>query len=90
MSEPPPDAAAVWRDYQRMDDTKRRHFDYLQQLENKYQRFGRPDATEQAELRERLAAHDAQVKRFKAGLNRLRIDDPPAYAELVKRLAAGE
>ena len=81
-------AQAAWDAYLAMAQTKQQHFDYLQQLETKYQPYGQPSTAEQTHLQTLLQAHDAQVGVFRSALARLRIDDSKAYAELLKRLAA--
>ena len=88
MSDPlPPAAQAVWGVYLAMAETKNRHFDYLQTLENKYQKYDQANAVESAHRQQLLQAHDKQVKRFRGELAKLRIEDPKAYGALLQRLA---
>ena len=80
-------AQPVWAAYETMEGTKQRHFVYLQALENKYEKYGQPNAEEKARLAELLAVHDTAVKQFKVRLSQLRISDPTAYGTLIKRLS---
>lgn len=83
----PPAARAAWIAYQAMGITKERHFEYLQHLELKYQKYGRPSPGEEARLAELLAQHDLQVSAFRAALQELKTSDPGAHTALVDRLA---
>ena len=83
----PETAAPVWNAYEGMGSSKRQHFEYLHYLDNKYEKYGRPDESETAKLQDLLAQHDTQVKTFKSLLNQLRISDPLAYAAIVKKLS---
>jgi hypothetical protein len=83
----PASALATWRAYEAMGESKRRHFEYLQYLENKYEKYGRPDSEESARLDRLLKQHDVRVKTFKSLLNQLRISDPAGYGAMVKKLS---
>ena len=71
-----------------MAQTKQQHFEYLQQLENKYQPYAQASPEEQNRLQVLLQAHAKQVAIFRGELAKLRIEDSHAYAELIKHLAA--
>ncbi len=83
----PPAARPAWQAYCAMQDSKRRHFDYLQYLEDKYSRYGQPDEAEEQRRSTLLAEHDGRVGEFRAALATLKQDDPEAFAELVRELA---
>ena len=87
MEELPAAAQPTWAAYQAMATTKQHHLDYLQQLEDKYQKYGQPSPDEQETLNQFLQQHDAQVTAFKTALSQLRISDPSAYGALLKRLS---
>ncbi|MGF1528320.1 MAG: hypothetical protein ACFCBW_16200 [Candidatus Competibacterales bacterium] len=89
MTEPelPAVAQPTWTAYRAMGETKRRHFDLLRQLDDKYSQGGSPTLAEQARLATLLKAHDAQVETFKRRLAELRQRDPVAHGTLVQALA---
>jgi hypothetical protein len=84
----PAEAEAAWQAYQAMVASKQHHFDYLNQIEEKYSRFGQPNEQEATRLRILLGEHDERVNEFKARVNRLKLEYPKAYGALVMRLAA--
>lgn len=83
----PESARAAWRAYRAMQESKQQHFDYLQLLEDKYSKYGRPTEAEERHRRALLAVHDARVGAFRAALDALRQADPPAFALLVRRMS---
>lgn len=83
----PPAAQPTWQAYCAMQDSKRRHFEYLQYLEDKYTRYGQPDEAEEQHRRALLAEHDARVGEFRTALAALKQADPDAFARLVRELA---
>ena len=84
----PDEAQAVWAIYQTMAVTKQRHFDYLQTLEDKYEKYGQPSTAEKAHLERLLTDHDRQVKAFRSELTKLKIEHPGAYGALVQKLSS--
>lgn len=82
----PPAAEPVWQAYRAMQLSKRQHFEYLQQLEERYQPYGRPSATEQQRLQTLLDTHDARVEQFRSALSRLREDHPDDFPVLLRWL----
>ena len=88
MDDLPTAAQPTWAAYQAMAITKQRHLDYLQWLEDKYQKYGQPSSAEQDTLNQLLQQHDSQVTAFKTALSQLRISDPSAYGVLLKHLTA--
>lgn len=83
----PTTAAPAWQAYQAMCASKRRHFAYLQYLEDKYQHYGQPDAAEHAERQRLLDAHATCVAAFRQALATLKQTDPAAFAQLIQHLA---
>ena len=86
-NELPAPARPAWQAYRAMQDSKRRHFEYLQYLEDKYSRYGRPDEAEEQRRHALLAEHDARVGEFRTVLAELKQGDPDAFARLVRELA---
>ena len=84
----PAEARLAWRAYEGMVVSKQRHFDYLQELERKYEGYGAPNNEERARLQTLLEEHDARVNAFRTLVNRLKIEHPGAFGVLVMRLAA--
>ncbi|MDX1606014.1 MAG: hypothetical protein R3202_07450 [Candidatus Competibacterales bacterium] len=82
----PQAALPAWRAYRAMELSKQQHFDYLQQLEDNYSRYGQPSPREEQHRSTLLAAHDRRVRNFRSELARLRVSDPAAFAALVQRL----
>lgn len=83
----PVNARAAWSAYIAMGISKQRHFDFLQQLAEKYRDLHRPSVHESAQLKSLLQEHDTQVRVFREALQNLKFSDPDAYAALVKHLA---
>ena len=83
----PTNALPAWEAYTTMGVTKKRYFEYLQHLEQKYKKYGQPNSQEQTTLDNLLQQHDTQVTAFNIAVQKLRIADPSAYAALVRRLS---
>ena len=84
----PAAAGEAWRAYNAMESSKKRHFDLLRGLEEKYAKYGRANAEERARLARLLADHDEQVGRFRSAVCELKERDPKAHSALVNYLAA--
>lgn len=82
----PATARPVWQAYRAMQDSKRRHFEYLRYLEDKYSRYGQPNDAEEQRRRALLAEHDARVGEFRTALATLKQGNPEAFARLVREL----
>jgi len=79
----PPVAKPAWSAYTAMNTTKQRHLNYLQQLEEKYKKYGSPNGEEISTLNQLLQAHDAQVKAFRKALQDIKTTDENAYMALI-------
>ncbi|MEE4376665.1 MAG: hypothetical protein V2J55_04020 [Candidatus Competibacteraceae bacterium] len=74
--------------YEQMKLTKQAHFAYMQQLTDKYQKYGQPNTEEATQLNELLQAHDAQVQRFRTALQELKESDSQAHAAFIAQIAS--
>jgi len=76
-------AADTWQAYNAMQTTKQRHYELLQILENKKKKFNiDPTETDKTLLSHLLSDHDAQVKRFTAASQQLKLADATAHQVL--------
>jgi len=72
--------ANVFRSYNAMETTKRRHFDYLSMLENKKKKFNLTASPEESLMLENLLRdHNDEVHAFKQLSDALKADDPIAH-----------
>jgi len=83
----PAAAAVAWRNYNAMDATKQRHFNYLRALERRYEKYGEPTDAEKRTLDRLLKEHDVQVSAFKAAMQDLRVHDRQAHGDLLSYIA---
>ena len=60
----PPIAQAAWEAYQRMSATKNTYYEFLQSLEQKYDKGQTPSEEENRELEVMLKAHGETVAEF--------------------------
>ena len=75
--------ASVFRSYNAMETTKRRHFDYLSMLEDKKKKFNlSASPQEAATLGNLLRDHNDEVKNFKYLSDSLKADNPIAHQAL--------
>ena len=75
--------ASVFRSYNAMETTKRRHFDFLSMLENKKKKFNLSATSEEAAtLGNLLRDHNEEVQNFKNLSNSLKADNPIAHQAL--------
>lgn len=79
----PAAAKPAWSAYTAMHTTKQRHLHYLQQLEEKYKKYGNPNAEEVSRLNHLLQQHDAQVRAFRKALQAVKATDEDAYIALI-------
>lgn len=71
--------------YNAMETTKRRHFDYLNQLESKQKKFNlAATETERQLLASLLTDHDRTVRSFQAQAQALQESAPEAHVALFK------
>jgi hypothetical protein len=82
----PAAAQPAWSAYTAMNTTKQRHLGYLQQLEEKYKKYGNPNAEEVSTLNHLLQEHDAQVKAFRKALQAVKVTDGNAYIALINAM----
>jgi hypothetical protein len=76
-------AGAVWQAYNALETTKRRHFDYLQALESRRNKYNiEPSDAENQMLAQLLRDHDAQVTVFKLATEALRTSNREAFDAL--------
>ena len=61
-------AQAAWETYQRMSATKNTYYEFLQLLEQKYDRGETPSEEENRELEVMLQAHSKTVAEFNAAM----------------------
>ena len=81
-----PAAIAALTAYATMERSKSAHFEMLRALEEKYQKYGRPSADEEAELAGRLAGHDRAVRDFREAVAARRAADETAIAAVMAEL----
>lgn len=78
----------AWVAYNAMFETKQRHYDFLEILENKKKKFNispsEKDKTTQAEY---LSQHDEQVKNFTRLSMELKASNPESHINLFKFIA---
>ena len=75
--------ADAFEAFNAMQTTKRRHFEMLERLDAKRERYGLdPTASEAARLAGLLADHDAQVRRFARAGAELKALDPDGHRRL--------
>jgi hypothetical protein len=76
-------AGAAWQAYNALETTKRRHFEYLQALESRRNKFNiGPSEAENKMLAQLLRDHDAQVTVFKLATEALRSSNREAFDAL--------
>jgi len=76
-------AAETWQAYNAMETTKGRHFGLLERLDLKKRNYDLEPSADEARLLDWLLAdHDAQVKRFTAASQALKVADASAHGAL--------
>ena len=81
--------ADAFEAFNAMQTTKRRHFEMLERLDAKRERYGLdPTASEAARLADLLADHDAQVRRFARAGAELKAVDPDGHRRLFGYIGA--
>jgi len=77
------DFASVFRSYNAMETTKRRHFDYMSMLEHKKKKFNLAATPEESlTLENLLRDHNDEVQMFKQLSDSLKSDNPIAHQAL--------
>ena len=81
--------AAAFEAFNAMETTKRRHFELLERLDAKRERYGLgPTEAEAARLAALLADHDAQVRRFTRASAALKAADREAHRAVLAWVGA--
>lgn len=83
----PSETNNAWKAYTDMCRTKQQHMDYLRFLEEKYEKYGEPNASETHELNQRLQVHDRQVAIFRTTLQQLKHQNHNAHQAFIAHLA---
>ncbi len=79
-------ALPAWSAYQQMLQSKTAHFEFLVELDRKYERGGRRSLAEMARLDNLLAAHTAAVRAFRAAVSTLTAQDEAARNALLAHI----
>lgn len=87
-------AKPVWQAYTAMFESKQRHYEFLEVLENKKKKFNiHPSEKDKLQLAEFLEQHDSQVKTFTQLSLALKKDFPESHKNLfafIAQLVDGE
>ena len=84
-----PEAAwPSWDAFKAMEQSKRRYFSYLEELEHKYEDGGARTLAEQARLDGLLREHDRQVAEFGRAVKALGAEDPDAQKAFIAHMTA--
>lgn len=82
-------AADAWQAYNAMESTKRRHYEFLELLDNKKKNYNMdPSGSEQTRLAALLKDHDQQVSRFTMASSALKLADREAHMALFVYIGA--
>jgi len=77
-----------WQAYNAMFESKQRHYEFLELLENKKKKFNlSPTDADKQKLAEYLEQHDAQVKRFITLSQQLKASKPESHELFIKFIA---
>ncbi len=83
-----------WQAYNAMFESKQRHYEFLDILENKKKKFNlSPTDADKQKLAEYLSQHDVQVKRFIELSQQLKSSAPESHAlfiQFITQLGDGE
>jgi len=80
----PPVAQAAWESYLRMSATKNTYYEFMQSLEQKYDKGGTPTEEENQELAVMLQAHSETVSEFNEAMRE--VSDPDERMLLLKKM----
>ena len=84
-NELPPIAQAAWEAYLRMSATKNTYFEFMQSLDQKYEKGETPSEDENQELGVMLQAHSETVAEFNNAMRE--VSDPDERTLLLKKMA---
>ena len=82
----PKKALPVWEIYRAMEESKRKHFSCLEQLETKYKHGGSRTVAESIYLEGLLKQHGRQVTKFREAIKQLQLDDDDAHRALIEHI----
>lgn len=78
----------AWQAYNEMFDTKQRHYEFLEVLENKKKKFNiLPSDNDNQKLADYLSQHDEKVKQFTRLSMNLKTSNPESHIRLFKFIA---
>ncbi len=80
----PPIAQAAWEAYMRMSATKNTYYEFLQSLDQKYEKGQSPTEEENKELEVMLKAHSETVSEFNDAMRA--VEDPDDRMLLLKKM----
>jgi len=80
----PPIAQAAWEAYMRMSVTKNTYYEFLQSLDQKYEKGQSPSEEENKELEVMLKAHSETVSKFNDAMRA--VEDPDDRMLLLKKM----
>jgi len=81
----PPIAQAAWEAYMRMSATKNTYYEFLQSLDQKYEKGQSPSEEENKELEVMLKAHSETVSEFNDAMRA--VEDPDDRMLLLKKMS---
>jgi len=81
----PPIAQAAWEAYMRMSATKNTYYEFLQSLDQKYEKGQSPSEEENKELEVMLKAHSETVAEFNDAMRA--VEDPDDRMLLLKKMS---
>ncbi len=80
----PPITQAAWEAYMRMSATKNTYYEFLQSLDQKYEKGQTPSEEENKELEVMLKAHSKTVSKFNDAMRA--VEDPDDRALLLNKM----
>jgi len=81
-------SSPAWQAYNAMYESKQKHYELLEKLDNKKKKFNLdPTQEDQAELAQHLANHDEQVKLFTEAAINLKLNHPESHKKLFEFIA---
>ncbi len=80
----PPIAQAAWEAYMRMSATKNTYYEFMQSLDQKYEKGQSPSEEENKELEVMLKAHSETVSEFNDAMRA--VEDPDDRMLLLKKM----
>lgn len=67
-----------------MEESKRKHFSYLEALQKKYKQGGSRTLAERVYLEGLLKQHSRQVTKFREAIKQLQVEDDDAHQALIE------